>query len=144
MGLKAVDITPVSTTGPTTNIPASKDVITKTFTVSRTETSSTLKAVLPADASILTVVKSVGTNSDAATTATVTIVASNNSGAISTGTAYDVKTAGTTAAIVQMPNLPNLEPLPLLGDIKITATYAETGTASTTGGPWYFTVTYVR
>lgn len=144
MGLKAIDITPISSTGPTTNIPNAKDVVSKTFAVSRTDTSSTLKAVLPADASVLTIAKAAGTNSDAATTATVSLVISNNTGAISTGTAYDVKTAGTTAALVQMPSLPNLEPLPLLGDLKITATYAETGTASTTGGPWYFTVTYVR
>jgi hypothetical protein len=144
MGLKLTDLTPISTTGPTANIPANKDIVTKVFAVSRSDITSTLKAVLPADASVIEVSKLGNTNSDAATTATVTIVISNNTGAISTGTALDVKTAGTTTTHVQMPNLPNIEPLPLLGDLRITATYAETGTASTTGGPWYIKVSYVR
>lgn len=144
MGLKATDITPISSTGPTPLIPVAKDAQVKIFAVSRTDTTSTLKAVLPADASIVEVTKLGNTASDAGTTATVTIVASNNSGAISTGTALDVKGAGTTTSLVQMPSLPNLEPLPLNGDIRITATYAETGTVSTTGGPWYIKVLYVR
>ena len=144
MGLKQTDITPISTTGPTVTIPVNKDIVTKVFAVSRSDTASTLKAVLPADASVIEVSKLGNTNSDAGTTATVTIVISNNTGAISTGTALDVKGAGTTTSHVQMPNLPNLEPLPLLGDLRITATYAETGGASTTGGPWYIKVSYVR
>jgi hypothetical protein len=143
MGIKALDITPLGN-GVSALNPTSKDVVTKVFAVSRTDTASTLKAVLPADASILEISRNGNTNSDAATTATVTVVVSNNSGAISTGTAVDVKTAGTTTAHVQMPSLPNLEAIPANGDLKITATYAETGTASTTGGPWYFKVLYVR
>lgn len=144
MGLKATDITPIATNGPSVLTPSSKDVVTKVFAVSRTDTTSTLKAVLPADASIIEMTKLGNTNSDAATTATVTVVVSNNTGAISTGTALDVKGAGTTTSLVQMPGLPNLEPLPLTGDLRITATYAETGAASTTGGPWYIKVLYVR
>jgi hypothetical protein len=144
MGIKAIDITPISSLGPTVLTPVAKDVDVKVFAVSRSDTTSTLKCVLPADASILNIVKTGNTNSDAASTATVSLVVSNNTGAISTGTAYDVKTAGTTTGFVTMPGLPNLEPQPLTGDLKITATYAETGTASTTGGPWYFEVTYVR
>jgi len=144
MGYKAIDIVPISSTGPTALIPLSKDVAVKVFSVTRSDTTSTLKCVLPADASILDVVKLGNTSSDAATTATVTLVVSDNTGAISTGTALDVKGAGTTTAFVQMPALPNIQPLPLTGDLRITATYAETGTASTTGGPWYIKVTYVR
>lgn len=144
MGFRPSDITPISSTGPTVLIPVSKDVAVKAFSVSRTDTSSTLKCVLPADASILNIVMTGSSNSDAGTTATVTIVVSDNTGAISTGTAVNVKTAGATTAIVQMPSLPNLQPVPLTGDLRITATYAETGTASTTGGPYTFLVTYVR
>jgi len=143
MGFLASDVTVISSTGPTVLIPSSKDETCKVFQVSRTQTVSTLEAVLPADASIIGVKVYGSTNSDAATTATVTITAANNSGTISTGT-VDVKANGTTTAIVQMSNLPNIEPRPLTGDITISAVYAETGTASTTGGPWKFLVEYIR
>jgi hypothetical protein len=125
-------------------MPTSKDVVVKAFTVLRTDTTSTVKAVLPADASVLNIIMAGGTASNAGTTATVTVVISDNSGAISTGTAVDVKTAGATTQIVQMPNLPNIQPMPLTGDLRISATYAESGTASSAGGPYTFFVTYVR
>lgn len=142
MGLLATDLSPLGQASPL--IPTSKDVVVKAFQVSRTDTTSTLKAVLPGDASILNIVMAGSVSSDAGTTATVTIVVSDNTGAISTGTAVNVKSSGATTQIVQMPSLPNLQPVPLTGDLKITATYAETGTASTTGGPYTFIVTYVR
>jgi len=144
MGFRLSDITPLTATGPTTLIPTSKDVVVKAFKVTRSDTTSTLKAVLPADASVLNIIMAGSVSSDAGTTATVTLVISDNTGAISTGTAVNVKTSGTTTQIVQMPSLPNIQPSPLTGDLKITATYAETGTASTTGGDWTFIVTYVR
>ena len=144
MGLKTPDITPFQPTGPTALVPANKDLYTKVFQVSRTDTVSSTKVVLPAGASVLSITKNGSSNSDAATTATVAVVISDNTGAISTGTAVDVKTTGATTALVQMPNLPNIEPVPLTGDLRITATYAETGAASTTGGPWLFSVVYVR
>lgn len=144
MGLKNPDITPFQPTGPTALIPASKDVAMKVFSVLRADTTSTLKCVLPAGSSVVEISKTGNTNSDAGTTATVTVVIADNSGTLSTGTAVDVKGAGTTAALVQMPGLPNIEPVPLTGDLRISATYAETGTASTTGGPWYFKVVYLR
>lgn len=144
MGFRPTDITVISSTGPTTLIPTSKDVVVKAFKVSVADTASTLKAVLPADASILNIIMTGSVASDAGTSATVSLVVSDNTGAISTGTAVNVKTSGASTQIVQMPNLPNLQPSPLTGDLKITATYAETGTPSTTGGPWTFIVTYVR
>jgi len=144
MGFRLSDITPLTATGPTTLIPTSKDVVVKAFKVTRSDTTSTLKTVLPADASVLNIIMAGSVSSDAGTTATVTLVISDNTGAISTGTAVNVKTSGTTTQIVQMPSLPNIQPSPLTGDLKITATYAETGTASTTGGDWTFIVTYVR
>jgi len=144
MGLKLPDITPFQPTGPTALIPASKDLFAKVFSVSRTDTVSSTKVVLPAGSSVLEISKNGSSNSDAATTATVSVVISDNTGAISTGTAVDVKTTGATTAHVQMPNLPNIEPVPLTGDLRITAVYAETGAGSTTGGPWLFKVVYVR
>lgn len=143
MGFLATDITILSSTGPTTNIPVSKDVVTKVFSVARTDTASTLKAVLPADASIIGVKVYGGTASDAGTSATVTLTATSNGSTVSTGS-YNVKTNGAVTGEVTMSGLPNLQPVPLTGDLLITAVYAETGTASTTGGPWNVLVTYVR
>lgn len=143
MGLKAVDITPISSTGPTPLIPAGKDLYIKAFSVARTTTAVTLLAVLPADASVVNVDMLGSSNSNAGTTAAVTVTVANNSGTISTGT-VNVLTGGATTAPVNMTALPNLEPLPLNGDLRISAQYAETGAASSSGGPWTFVVYYVR
>jgi hypothetical protein len=144
MGFRVSDIIPLGSLGPTATTPTSKDVVVKAFSVLRTNTTATLKSVLPADASILNIVMTGSVASDAATTATIILTVSDNSGVISTGTAVDVKANGAVTAIVQMSALPNLQPSPLTGDLRISATYAETGAASTTGGPWTFLVTYVR
>jgi len=143
MGLLASDITPFATLGPTTNLPAGKDIQTKVFVIARTESASTLKVALPADASVLEVSKYGSTNSDAGTSSTLSVVIANNGGTISSGTA-DLKTTGTTTSHIQMSALPNLQPSPLNGDVRITASVAEVGTASTVGGPWYVKVMYVR
>ena len=143
MGFRSTDIIPLSTLGPTTLTPSSKDVVVKAFKIARTEIAAVKKLVLPADASILEVIVNGSTASDAATTATVTITAADNTGTISSG-AYNVKGSGAVTGFVTMSGLPNLQPSPLTGDIVISAVYAETGTASTTGGDWYVTVKYVR
>ncbi len=143
MGFLATDFTPVSSTGPTTLIPSSKDIVVKVFSVSRTDTVATLKAVLPADASILSVTLYGSTASNAGTAATVTISAANNAGTVSSGT-YDVKTSGAVTGSLTMSGTPNITPVPLTGDIRISATYAETGVASSAGGPWNIAVQYVR
>lgn len=142
MGIKQVELVPINTNGPTATIPGSKQTMGKYFQVVRTDTASTLKAILPAQASIVQVTLYGSVASDAATTATVTLTVANNSGTISTGV-VDVKTNGATTAIVQMTNLPNIEPLPAAGDLRVTAVYAETGTASTTGGPWKIGIDWV-
>lgn len=143
MGFLATDLTVISSTGPTTNIPVRKDVGVKAFSVARTETSDVLKVVLPADASIVGLKVYAGTASDAATSATLTFTVANNGGTISSGT-YDVKTNGAVTGEVSLTGLPNLQPVPLNGDITIKAKYGEVGTASTTGGPWNVVVSYVR
>jgi hypothetical protein len=142
MGLKQVELVPINSNGPTPLIPAGKPDNQKFFQASRTDTVATLKAVLPAQSSVFQVTLYGSANSNAGTSATGTITISNNTGVISTGT-VNLLTGGATTAIVAMSALPNIEPLPLLGDLKITFTYAETGTVSTLGGPWVIGVAYV-
>lgn len=142
MGIKQSELVPVNSNGPTPLIPASKSDTSKFFQVLRTDTVATVKAVLPAQASVYAVELFGSVNSNAGTTATLTVTISNNTGVISTGT-VNLLTGGATTAGVQMTNLPNIEPTPLLGDLKVSVQYAETGTASTLGGPWVMRVNYV-
>lgn len=123
--------------------PASKDARVIAFQVPRTQTAAAVEAWLPADATIVSIIRELGVASDAGTSATVTITVTNGGGTVSTA-ADDVKTNGATTGFVQMTSLPNLQPTPLNGDLKITAVYAESGTASNTGGPWNYVITYVR
>lgn len=140
MGFVSSDFT---STNPTTTTPPGRATFNRVFQVARTETASTLKQVLPARSSVVGVYIYGSTVSNAATTATVTITISDNSGVLSTGS-YDVKTNGALTGMLQMTNLPNLDQVPSSGDLKITAQYAETGTASTLGGPWKFRIAYVQ
>jgi len=139
MGFKAVDFVPLQSPSPL--IPSGKDVQVKAFSVARTDTTAALKAVLPADATIIDF-RIAGVASDAATTATISI------GSTSTSTEYingqDVKGAGTyIRPTIVGTAIPNTEPLPLGADLPIYAKYAETGTASTVGA-WKVLVYYVR
>lgn len=143
MGFKQIDLVPISTIGPTTTSPSSKNAEELIFQTIRTDTVAVAKLVLPADASVMSITMFGSVVSNAATTATVTLTLVNNTGTISTGT-VDVKANGATTALVQMSALPNLEGLPAVGDIQLKAVYAETGTASTSGGPWVFRVAFVR
>lgn len=139
MGFKTLDVTPLQITPIT---PPGKTHLVKVIQVSRTDTVASVKAQFPASSSFIAVRQYGSVASDAATTAAVTLTISNNTGTVSSGSA-DVKTNGATTNIVNMSNLPNLEPTPLTGDYTLTAVYAETGTASTTGGPWKFVIEFV-
>lgn len=127
----------------TTTVPVNKDVQANVFQVARTDTASRLALELPADATILEVRRCASTASNAGTTAGVTVTVTNNSGTVSSGT-DDVKTNGAAAGSITMSGLPNAEPRPLTGDLQITVQYAETGVASSAGGPWNYVVYYVR
>lgn len=107
-------------------------------TIARTDTAKTL-GQLPAGAAIIGVTINGTTASDAATTATITVGFSGGSGhEILNG--YDVKTAGTGVG----QNTPNGAAFPAVTATKtVTGIYAETGTASTTGGPWTVVIEYV-
>lgn len=142
MGISVLDVAPVASYGPTAQTPPGKPDLSKYFRVARTDTAAGIvKAVVPASASVVLVTFYGSTISDAATTATVTLTVTDNTGTRSAGT-VDVKTNGATTALVQMSNLPLLTNVPATGDLKITAQYAETGTASTAGGPWTVRVLY--
>lgn len=143
MGFKAIDLTPIAVYGPTAVTPYGKDLLVKAFLVSRTDTTATIKAVLPGDSTIIDI-RMVGIASNAVTTATVNV--GSTVAAIEYVNAQDVKTAGgmirpTTAYST---NLPNLENTPITTDLPIYAKYAETGGASTLGGPYTVFVQYVR
>lgn len=144
MGFKAIDLTPIASYGTTAISPVSKDVQVKAFRVARTDTTASVKMVLPGDATIIDI-KIIGVASDAATTAVLSV------GSTSTSTEYinaqDVKTAGgmiRPLASFSAANIPNLENIPITGDLPIYAKYAETGTASTVGGPYTVLVEFVR
>lgn len=143
MGFKAIDITPIASYGPTATTPCNKDVVVKVFAVSRTDTTATVKCVLPGDATIIDIRVFSPTVSDAATTAVISVgIPGANTQYLNT---VDVKTAaGMIRPTTKLTNIINLENTPVTGDIQINAIYAETGTASTTGGPFYVTVEYVR
>ena len=143
MGFKQIDVVPINSNGPTCTVPGNKENREQLFQVSRADTVATLKAVVPADASIMTLIFFAGVSSNASITGTVTLTVSNNTGVISTGV-VDVKVNGSTTALVQMSNLPNLENIPLQGDLSVKAVYAETGVASTVGGPWTVGVRFAR
>lgn len=143
MGFLASDIATPLSSGPTTNIPVNKDVQVKAFAVARTDTTGTLKAVLPADATIIDWLIT-GTASNAGTTATLSF--GSTTAATEYVTATDVRTAGgairPTTTYVNTA-LPNVQPVPLVGDIKVFARYAETGGASSAGN-WVVLVYFVR
>lgn len=140
MGIKQVELVPFQVTPIT---PAGKSVRVKAFTVARTETVAALKAMLPAQSSVIGVKVFGSVASDAGTSATVTVTITDHSGTVSSG-AYDVKTNGAATGEITMSGLPNLESTPAQGDLKVSAVYAESGTASGTGGPWKVIVEYLE
>lgn len=123
-------------------MPAKKGSVTqiKTAVISRTDTTAKTLFDLPPNACI-TDVKMIGTASNAATTATISLGVPGSDTAILN--AHDVKTtggvtrvAGTTAQAGYFFNI--VGPA-----FTVTGKYAETGTASTAGGPWTIAVEYI-
>lgn len=122
--------------------PKIRDGLTKVIKIVRTDTTAFVAAWLPKDA-VLTGMYVVGqVASDAATSASISV------GSTSTANeylaAYDVKTAATGegynpagAAAVGSAFMEKLT-----ADTPVYAKYTESGTASTTGGPWYVKIEY--
>ena len=144
MGWKPTDVVPISSTGPTATLPPSKDGQIKVFQLSRTDTTATVKAVLPADATILGFLI-FGAASNAGTTATISIGSTVAATEFVNG--QDIKTAGglvIPTSTVNPANVAQVETLPHGSDIQIWAKYAETGAASSAGGPYKIAIWYVR
>jgi len=147
MGIKNDDLFPNNPAYPDALNMVRKDLVVIGMAATRAMTTATKIGVLSADSTMLGIRFYPTTASNAGTTATVTLTATflATNTTVTLGT-VDVK--GTTnSANVEGANYFNLERAPAAttsGDILIKATYAETGTASTTGGPFYFTMTFVR
>lgn len=120
-----------------------KQPLVKSFSLARTDTTAALQLQLPATAKILYFVCNGDTASDAATTAIVSV--GTDSTANQYGTA-DVKGSGAKAQVFGTGGLGTVDTArstPIGSNLPIWAKYAETGTASTTGGPWVVDVFYV-
>ncbi|MDE2100080.1 MAG: hypothetical protein KGL39_22690 [Patescibacteria group bacterium] len=109
-------------------------IFMKSATVARTDTTAKTLFTLPAEASIEDITISGDTASDAGTTATVSVGVTGTSNKFVN--AQSVKTAGLAVpAAKSMGNVGSSQ-------ITVVGIYAETGTASTTGGPWTIRVFY--
>ena len=117
--------------------------------VDRTNTTAKAVMTLPADAQIVGINVYGTVVSNALTTATVKLqsrIADGSAAAVDLTAALDVKTANGLQVLTGATNLAIANPLFFLGVSKpqhLLVTYAETGTASTLGGPWYFAVEYL-
>ena len=124
--------------GVTTISPSAVEIYTKTAQVLRTDTARFDAFALPKGA-VISGVYVVGTTaSDAATTATITVGTGASGTELING--YSVKAnngfnpVGSSAG--------SYVGTQLTSDTLFKAVYAETGTASTTGGPWLVKVEY--
>lgn len=155
MGIKQVaDLTQLNPSYPDALNPVRKQYHLVPFQVARTNTTAFKVAVLPADATILGFRFYIPTASNAGTTAGVTLTGQGvgpGGATFAFGTQSVLAAAGNTgimnATVNTTTGIFNLERPPAVqtsGDIIIYATYAETGTASSTGGPFYFLIEYTR
>ena len=132
MGFKQIDMVPPQVTPIT---PPGKCHLFKLIEVTTDDTTESVKAMLPAAASVTNVYYYGDAVAGAGETVTINI--SDNSGVISTGV-LDAETDGAGNGLMQMSNLPNIESLPLQGDLKVSAV-----TTATSGGPFRFLIEFV-
>jgi hypothetical protein len=156
MGIKSVaDLVPLNPTQISPLGPTRKAYHLVPFQVLRTNTTATKVAVLPADATILGFrfyiqTASSGTNTSASVTLTGQGVGPNGatfafgSQNVFTGAPSTGIMAATVNTVTGIFNLERPPAVQTSGDIIIYATYAEAGGTSTTGGPFYFVIEYVR
>lgn len=131
---------------PRTNFPAgvsdgtgNAGVLVATATVARTDTVAKDLFSLPAGARIVGIEVEVPVVSNAATTANVAVGVKGGSGT-QYSTALDVKTAAGIVRPTTQAQVANWS----IGSaaVTVTGTYAETGTASTAGGPFTVRISY--
>lgn len=137
MGFKQSEVAPFIVSPIT---PAAKDVRVKAFQIARTNTTQFTACELPANASILNVSVRRSVTSDAQT-ATVSVGVAGVTNNLING--LDVKTAGLTFGTLDT-QIAQVEGNQPGSDVIITAIYTETGTASSTGGPFMVMVEYVN
>jgi len=121
----------------------SKSPLVKSFSIARANTTAALQVQLPAGSKVLYFVANGDVASDAATTAVVSV--GTDSTANQFGTA-DVKGSGAKAQIFGTGGLGVVDlarATPIGSNVAVWAKYVESGTASTTGGPWVIDVFYV-
>jgi hypothetical protein len=122
--------------------PKSRDGLIKLATIARTDTTAKELFGLPKTAIIAGIYVIGAAASDAATTATVGIGSSTSANEYMTG--FDVKTAATGEGynIAGAAAVGSAMATPIANDVVVYGIYAETGTASTTGGPWTIKLEY--
>lgn len=123
--------------------PKTRDALEKVIKLVRTDTTAFVGAWLPKDAVITGMYVVGAAASDAATTAT--IMCGSTATATEYLAAYDVKTAATGEGynIAGAAAVGSAFMTKLTADVPVYAKYAETGAASSTGGPWYIKIEYV-
>lgn len=122
--------------------PKTRDALEKVVKIVRTDTTAFLGTWLPKDA-VITGMYVVGyAASDAATTGTISVGTTTSANELLAS--YDVKAAATGegyspagAAAVGTAFMAKLT-----ADTPVYAKYAESGTASTVGGPWFVKIAY--
>ena len=127
---------------PSLTRPPAREVYNKFVKVLRTDTTATIRAWLPKDA-FLTGAWVIGyVASDAATTATIGVGSTTSANEYVSG--YDVKAAATGEGVsgVGAAAVGSAFATRLTSDKPLYVKYAESGTASTTGGPWYIKLEY--
>jgi hypothetical protein len=127
----------------TTTTPKAYDTLTKFVPVVRTDTTAFVGLVLPKYAIPVGYYVLGQVASDAATTATVSVGTSATSNELVNG--FDVKTAATGVGYnpVAGKAVGAAIGTQLTADTPVYFKYAETGTASTTGGPWIIKIEYL-
>lgn len=153
MGIKNVaDLVQLNPSYPDAQNPVRKSRLVVPFQVARSNTTAVKVAVLPADATITGFQWYVQTASNATTTAVVTLTgqgvgptgqtfAFGSQSVLATGSGWMNATTNILTGVFNLERAPAVQ---TSGDIIIYATYSETGTASTAGGPFYFLIDYVR
>ena len=119
--------------------PTSRVMVIKTASVARTDTSAKNLYTLPANAQVIRFEIMSAAVSDAGTTATLSVgKTGSNTFFINAQNVKTTPAANTPTAAVSS----NLFTSVGSSAIQVVGIYAETGTASTTGGPWNVTCHY--
>lgn len=113
----------------------------KSATLARTDTSAKVLFNLPPNAQVIGI-RAFGTNSDAGTSATLTLKSQPVDGS-SAAASFGTMNAKATAAGAVAATLLGIAYTRQSSAVQITGLYAETGTASTAGGSWTVTVEYL-